>query len=313
MELCDVYNACHNTVSNRSRLLDAIKILNLQFLLSQDFSFRITSISVTLLMKGKCYVLRYRFRNLKYWNYEKPIFLLSWLFPGRFLGILKWRLKNSRVTGRKKIWLLVVLSDHLLIQQCGEPIQHIIISSATFRIRLMQKLCLKHALKRQNLSGLFLGGVYFFQSALKFVVLPLFWCMQNDLEFGGRRYFCTVYSVIWFDVNDSSSKREIRRIKFSRLSVLGSLPSMSETFGNAAFIYFSDRNQHAIPLFSDAGILRRQFSYYELTANLMFDIRHRNAPRNIWDLFQDISNIHPYNTRTSASHNFYTQSSRLSL
>ena len=31
----------------------------------------------------------------------------------------------------------------------------------------------------------------------------------------------------------------------------------------------------------------------------MFDIRHRNAPINIRDLFQDISNIHPYNTRSS--------------
>ena len=41
--------------------------------------------------------------------------------------------------------------------------------------------------------------------------------------------------------------------------------------------------------------------------------RHRNAPRNIRDLFQDISNIHPYNTRSSASHNFYTQNSRLSI
>ena len=38
------------------------------------------------------------------------------------------------------------------------------------------------------------------------------------------------------------------------------------------FIYFSDHNQHAIPLFSDAGILPLQFSYYELAANLMFDI-----------------------------------------
>ena len=79
------------------------------------------------------------------------------------------------------------------------------------------------------------------------------------------------------------------------------------------FIYFSDRNQHAILPFSDAGILPLQFSYYELTANLMFDIRHRSAPRNIRDLFQDISNIHPYNTRSSATHNFYTQSSRLSI
>ena len=79
------------------------------------------------------------------------------------------------------------------------------------------------------------------------------------------------------------------------------------------FIYFADRNQHAIPLFSDAGILPLQSSYYEVTANLMYDIRHRNAPRNIRDLFQDISNIHPYNTRSSASNNFYTQSSRLSI
>ena len=79
------------------------------------------------------------------------------------------------------------------------------------------------------------------------------------------------------------------------------------------FIYFSDHNQHAIPLFSDAGILPLQFSYYELTANLMFDIRRRNAPRNIRDLFEDISNIHSYNTRSSASNNFYLQSSRLSI
>ena len=79
------------------------------------------------------------------------------------------------------------------------------------------------------------------------------------------------------------------------------------------FLYFSDHNQHAIPLFSDAGILPLQFSYYELAANLMFDIRRRNAPRNIRDLFEDISNIHSYNTRSSASKNFYTQSSRLSI
>ena len=45
----------------------------------------------------------------------------------------------------------------------------------------------------------------------------------------------------------------------------------------------------------------------------MFDIRRRNAPRNIRDLFEDISNIHSYNTRSSASKNFYTQSSRLSI
>ena len=45
----------------------------------------------------------------------------------------------------------------------------------------------------------------------------------------------------------------------------------------------------------------------------MFEIRHRNAPGNIQDLFQDISNIHSYNTRSSVSNNFYTQSCRLSI
>ena len=45
----------------------------------------------------------------------------------------------------------------------------------------------------------------------------------------------------------------------------------------------------------------------------MFEIRHRNAPGNIQALFQDISDIHYYNTRSSASNNFYTHSSRLSI
>ena len=45
----------------------------------------------------------------------------------------------------------------------------------------------------------------------------------------------------------------------------------------------------------------------------MSEIRHSNAPGNIQDLFQDISDIHSYNTRSSASNNFYTQSSRLSI
>ena len=31
--------------------------------------------------------------------------------------------------------------------------------------------------------------------------------------------------------------------------------------------------------------------YYELLVNLMFEIRHSNAPGNVQDLFQDISDI----------------------
>ena len=45
----------------------------------------------------------------------------------------------------------------------------------------------------------------------------------------------------------------------------------------------------------------------------MFDVRNRTAPSNIQDLFQDISNVHSYNTRSSASNNFYTKPSRLSV
>ena len=79
------------------------------------------------------------------------------------------------------------------------------------------------------------------------------------------------------------------------------------------FIYFSDHNEHAIPLFVDAHILPLKFFYYESIANLMFDVRNRTAPSNIQDLFQDISNVHSYNTRSSASNNFYTKPSRLSV
>ena len=72
-------------------------------------------------------------------------------------------------------------------------------------------------------------------------------------------------------------------------------------------------NQHIIPLFIDASVLPLKFLYYELLANLMFEIRQGSAPGNIHDLSQDISDIHSYNTRSSASNNFYTQSSRLSI
>ena len=61
------------------------------------------------------------------------------------------------------------------------------------------------------------------------------------------------------------------------------------------FIYFSDHNEHAIPLFDNAHILTLKFVHYESLANLMFDVRNRTAPSNIQDLFQDISNVHSYN------------------
>ena len=45
----------------------------------------------------------------------------------------------------------------------------------------------------------------------------------------------------------------------------------------------------------------------------MYDVRHKIAPSRIQKQFQDISNIHPHYTTSSASNNFYTQSSRLSM
>ena len=79
------------------------------------------------------------------------------------------------------------------------------------------------------------------------------------------------------------------------------------------FIYFSDHNEHTIPLFVHAHILTLKFVHYESIANLMFDVRNRTAPSNIQDLFQDISNVYSYNTHSSASNNFYTKPSKLSV
>ena len=38
----------------------------------------------------------------------------------------------------------------------------------------------------------------------------------------------------------------------------------------------------------------------------MFETRHRNAPSNIQDLFQDISDIHSHKTQFSVSNDSFT-------
>ena len=63
----------------------------------------------------------------------------------------------------------------------------------------------------------------------------------------------------------------------------------------------------------ETRLLPLKFVCYESIANLMFSVRNRTAPSNIQDLFQDVSKVHYYNTRSSASNNFYTKSSRLSV
>ena len=79
------------------------------------------------------------------------------------------------------------------------------------------------------------------------------------------------------------------------------------------FSYFSDFRKHAVPLFIEAGVSPLKFSFITITANLMYDVRHKIAPSRIQMQFQDISNTHPQYTRSSASNIFYTQSSRLSI
>ena len=79
------------------------------------------------------------------------------------------------------------------------------------------------------------------------------------------------------------------------------------------FIYFAKQRDHAIPFFLDAGILPISFLYYENICALMHDVCHERAPRNITDLFIDTKSIHSYNTRSSASHNFYIKPSKLQI
>ena len=62
------------------------------------------------------------------------------------------------------------------------------------------------------------------------------------------------------------------------------------------FIYFSDFKQHAVPLFIEAGVLPLKFSFFKITANLMYDVRHKIAPSRVQKQFQDISNIHSHYT-----------------
>ena len=77
------------------------------------------------------------------------------------------------------------------------------------------------------------------------------------------------------------------------------------------FIYFPDCNHSAIPLFTHAGVFMLH-GCNPPTMNLQL-LRQRNAPRCILELCRDISKIQSYNTQSSASNNFYKQSSRLSI
>ena len=81
-------------------------------------------------------------------------------------------------------------------------------------------------------------------------------------------------------------------------------------------IYFTDRREHAIPLFIKANVLPVTFLYYVAVSKLMFDVHNQSAPINILKLFTKTSHIHTiliYNTRSSKSQLFSTKHSRLNL
>ena len=62
------------------------------------------------------------------------------------------------------------------------------------------------------------------------------------------------------------------------------------------FISFSDFKQHPVPLLIEAAVLPLKFSFFKITANLMYEVMHKIAPSRIQKQFQDISNIHPHYT-----------------
>ena len=72
-------------------------------------------------------------------------------------------------------------------------------------------------------------------------------------------------------------------------------------------------NDHAIPLFVDAGVLPVKFLYFESVCCLMYNVQSKTAPSNILNLFTDTSKIHTYNTRSSTSNTFYIKKSKLEI
>ena len=70
-----------------------------------------------------------------------------------------------------------------------------------------------------------------------------------------------------------------------------------------------DRRDHAIPLFIDANVLLLNFLCYQTISNLMHDAHNNMVPSGVLNLFQKTNSCHYYNTRASASGNFFVNSS----
>ena len=78
-------------------------------------------------------------------------------------------------------------------------------------------------------------------------------------------------------------------------------------------MYFTDKQQHAIPLLLKSNFLPIQMIYLEKTAGLMYDISTNEAPSLIQQLFTRAGNVHGYGTRSATSGNYYVKSSRLEI
>ena len=78
-------------------------------------------------------------------------------------------------------------------------------------------------------------------------------------------------------------------------------------------LYFTGWRDHAIPLFLETNVLLITFLYYESVSTLVHNINNDKAPANMSNVFQKTSNIHSYNTRSSASRTFYVKISRLEI
>ena len=78
-------------------------------------------------------------------------------------------------------------------------------------------------------------------------------------------------------------------------------------------MYFTDKQQHAIPLFLKSNFLSIQMIYFEKTASLMYDISTNEAPSLIQQLFTKAGNVRGYGTRSATSGNYCVKSSRLEI
>ena len=67
------------------------------------------------------------------------------------------------------------------------------------------------------------------------------------------------------------------------------------------------------PWCSVGALCAPELRYYQTISNLMHDVHNNMVPSGILNLFQKTSSCHYYNTRASASGNFYVNSSDLEL